>query len=252
LRPLITTGYQGSGADIAYALQDLHDVAVLTPVSSPNPRHQSDWCFPDSEDGILAPQQKGANYLWANIILFASHPLQISVRLAEFQQRVRVVGQPPLLVELFDDKEYVNNLLRAHGSFTLPRSVTVDLATDVKSLLVQWRVPYPIVGKPIRGRGSYGVKVCHSETELHEHTQQLFRDSPAAMFEEYLSGEEATITVMPPSRDRPDYWAIPIVTRFNHDGGIASYNVVVAVTANSRVISLEEFRADSRYREAAR
>jgi hypothetical protein len=72
------------------------------------------------------------------------------------------------------------------------------------------------------------------------------------MLEEYLSGEEATITVMPPSRDRPDYWAIPIVTRFNHDGGIAPYNGVVAVTANSRVISLEEFRADSRYGEAAR
>jgi hypothetical protein len=72
------------------------------------------------------------------------------------------------------------------------------------------------------------------------------------MIEEYLSDEEATVTIMPPGNGRDEYWALPIVTRFNHSNGVAPYNGVVAVTANSRVISQSEFEADGRYGEAGR
>lgn len=72
------------------------------------------------------------------------------------------------------------------------------------------------------------------------------------MLEQYLSGEECTVTVMPPSSLHEDYWALPIVTRFNHDKGIAPYNGVVAVTANSRVVSQEEMGKDERYGEVVK
>jgi hypothetical protein len=57
---------------------------------------------------------------------------------------------------------------------------------------------------------------------------------------------------MAPSSSNPEYWALPIVTRFNHQDGVALYNDVVAVTANSRVISQEELERDGNYAEAAR
>ena len=163
-----------------------------------------------------------------------------------------MIGQPPLLVEKFDDKEYTNNLLRASGSFTMPQGWTVNLGTDPRPFLMEQDLPYPIVGKPIRGRGSQGVKVCYSFDELYDHLRALSQDSSIVMLEEYLSGEEATVTVMPPSEELPDYWAMPIVTRFNHEGGIAPYNGVVAVTANSRVLMPEEAEKDERYEQAAR
>lgn len=118
--------------------------------------------------------------------------------------------------------------------------------------LEKLQLPYPVVGKPVRGRGSHGVRVCSSLPELESHIQALFEESPTVMIEEFLSGEEATVTVMPPSKGRDEYWALPIVTRFNHEEGLAPYNGVVAVTANSRVVSREEEERDGRYGEVAR
>jgi carbamoylphosphate synthase large subunit len=196
---------------------------------------------------------RGTTHLWANTILFASHPLQTS-RVAEFEDDVRIIGQPPLMVELFDDKEYVNDFLRTDGRFTMPKSWTVDSEQELETLLKGGGLVFPLVGKPIRGRGSYGVKVCRSNEELQYHVQSLFRDSPRIMLEEYLAGEEATITVFPPALEegRNDYWASPIVTRFNHEDGVAPFNSIVAVTSNSRALTSEEFKKDMHYQNAAR
>jgi D-alanine-D-alanine ligase-like ATP-grasp enzyme len=112
-------------------------------------------------------------------------------------------------------------------------------------------LPYPIVAKPIRGRGSHGVRVCHNMGELIRHAMKLFEESPAIMVEEFLAGEEATVTVMPPlpAAGKTDYWALPVVTRFNHIHGIAPYNGVVAVTKNSRAVTEAEMRDDPAYDE---
>lgn len=225
---------------------------VVTPRSAADPSKDTGWCFPDTEEGIQDAIERGATHLWANTILFASHPLQVSPYLDKYKDKVRVVGQPPLLVEKFDDKEFVNNRLRANGSFSMPRGWTISLSTDLRSSLQKQNLPFPIVGKPIRGRGSQGVKVCYSLEELYDHLQSLSGHSPTVMLEEFLSGEEATVTVMPPAVEVPRYWAMPVVTRFDHDNGIAPYNGVVAVTANSRAISQQEFEKDYRYIEASR
>lgn len=90
----------------------------------------------------------------------------------------------------------------------------------------------------------------------------------------FCSGEEITVTVMPPgdyevssldlfrvppcSADlyaqqtqlvgkKTSHWALPIVTRFGHTNGVAPYNGVVAVTANSRAITQAEFDADEHF-----
>ncbi|KAG0652972.1 hypothetical protein D0Z07_0270 [Hyphodiscus hymeniophilus] len=182
-KPMKPGGYQDSGADVAFALQDQPDIILLTPRTNPDPTNQAHWTFPDTETGILSALSRGATHLWANTNLFASHPLQSS-RVAEFEDDVKVIGQPPLMVELFDDKE----------------------------------------------------------------------EFPRVMLEQFLAGEEATITVFPPSVEegRRDYWAGPVVTRFNHQDGVAPFNSLVAVKSNSRVLTLEEFEKDVHYRSAAR
>lgn len=196
---------------------------------------------------------KGATHLFANTILFSSHPLQTSEKVGQYQDKVRVVGNPPSLVELYDDKHYVNDLLRKLGTFTLPRGwLLEDDGTNLDDRLSSLGLRYPTVGKPVRGRGSHGVKLCHTPKELHTHVQSLFKESPAIILEDYLAGEEATVSVMPPSSERPDYWAMPIVSRFNHAEGIAPYNGVVAVTANSRVVTPEEYAQDPAYAAIAR
>lgn len=219
---------------------------MVTPVQQPEPSKDDGWCFPDDEAGIISAIQAGATHLWANTVLFASHSLQSSAALETYRDDVLVVGQPPNLVELFDDKDYTNNLLRKTTDLPLPRSWTLDVR-DGQAFQLPPDLPFPIVGKPIRGRGSYGVRVCRTEPDLRRHLSAILAESPVVMLEEFLSGEEATIAVMPPSSQKPHYWALPVVTRFSHEDDIAPYNGVTAVTRNSRAITQHEFEADASY-----
>ncbi|RAL14511.1 glutathione synthetase ATP-binding domain-like protein [Aspergillus homomorphus CBS 101889] len=238
-KPRKPGGYQDSGADIAYTLHK-HGVRVHTPSASPNPRVQEGWCFPDTEGGILSAVQQGATHLWANTILFSSHPLQVSEALAS-SHALSIVGQPPTLVEDFDDKAYLNEQLRKYGSFTLPQSWLIRVTDNISPILAS--IPrYPVVGKPVRGRGSHGVKLCRDHAELDAHVNALVQESPVVLIEEFLTGEEATITVMPPCAGRDSHWSLPPVTRFNHVDGVAPYNGAVAVTANSRAVTAEEMQ----------
>lgn len=246
-------GYQDSGADIAYTLQS-KGITVLTPKATPDPLQQEGWCFPDTEAGIVAAVQQGATHLWANTILFASHPLQTSSTLTAYESHVNVVGQPPSIVENLDDKAYLNGKLNHIGTFTLPRSWLVEKsADDIETVLQGLHLPvdaFPIVGKPVRGRGSHGVQVCQDYAQLRSHLASLLKESPLVMLEEYLAGEEATLTVMPPSTEYPQYWCLPPVCRFNHVDGIAPYNGTVAVTANSKVVELDDQNPDQEHYRA--
>lgn len=234
------SGYQDSGADIAYTLQ-AKGIESITPNPSPQPSNNEGWCFADTEEGIESALEKGATHLWANTILFKSHPLQTSQKLSSRVSDVFVVGQPPGLVENFDDKAYLNGKLNELGDYTLPPSwVVSDLATLEKCIASIGQ--FPVVGKPVRGRGSHGVKLCKTPEQLKEHVQKLLQESPLVMIEQYLAGEEATITVMPPSVEISEYWSMPPVTRFNHVDGVAPYNGAVAVSANSRVVTEREMQ----------
>lgn len=246
-KPKKPSGYQDSGADIAYVLRS-NGHHVITESDEPFPLQDEGWCFPDTERGILAAVQRGATHLWANTVLFGTHPLQGSESLDRHAKRLRVIGQPPLLVDEHDDKNFVNSLLRRDGRFHLPESRILNCA----DASCTFGLVYPVVGKPIRGRGSHGVKVCKTEAELIAHVEQLLKESALVMVESYLPGEEGTITVMPPSKEHPRYWALPMIVRFNHEEGIAPYNGVVAVTQNSRTLSDRELAANQTYLEISK
>ena len=158
-------------------------------------------------------------------------------------------------MELYDDKRYVNDWLRSTGHFTMPQAWTLNrtASSNAAAQITALDLPFPIVAKPCRGRGSAGVKLCRTADELAKHVESLYLDSSVVMLEEFLGGEEATVTVMPPSSSSSgEYWAMPVVTRFNHEDGVAPYNGNVAVTLNSRAVSAEAFAADGAYAEMAR
>ncbi|CAG7925644.1 unnamed protein product [Penicillium olsonii] len=228
-------GYQDSGADIAYTLRS-RGINIVTPSASPQVSLHEGWCFSDTEEGILSAVNGGATHLWANTIVFESHPLQQSSKLEPIASDIYVVGQPPRLVESFDDKLFLNDKLRELSGYTLPCSWSISTSDDLEEFASSIE-KFPVVGKPVRGRGSHGVKVCDNPSQLKQHLETLLQESPLVLVEEYLTGAEATITVMPPTPKRPEYWSMVPVVRFNHVGGIAPYNGTVAVTANSRIVN---------------
>jgi hypothetical protein len=70
-----------------------------------------------------------------------------------------------------------------------------------------------------------------------------FDDMP--MVEQFVGGDEMTVTIMGPAPPRPDgsraptHWAFPPVYRFDQRGGVAPYNGDVPVTTNSIAITPE-------------
>ncbi|KAJ4293598.1 hypothetical protein N0V90_008881 [Kalmusia sp. IMI 367209] len=252
-KPKKPGGYKDSGADIAYVLKYHCGLDVVTPSPSPDPSKDADWVFGDTESSIISAIEKEVTHLWANTILFSDHPLQTSKKLDEVGTHVKIVGQPPRLVELYDDKNYVNEILRARGGFRLPFAQLVQ-NEDELNIALESQCHFPVVGKPVRGRGSYGVKVCRTADDLRDHCLGLLKQQSSVIIEEYLAGVEGTVTIMPPSHfsNQSDYWAMPVVERFNHADGIAPYSGVVAVTQNSRLVSVEEHQRDPTYGDIQR
>lgn len=259
-------GYSDSGADIAFNLRAA-GLPVVTPTGDPDPAHDLDWVFPDTEAGIAQALTLGARVLWANTVLFAGHPLD-----GPLPPRVRVVGQRPAQVQLHDEKWLTNELLRRHGC-PVPPAILVGTGSDPHTLplgslsgegLAQHGLSLPVVLKPVRGRGSQGVRVATPLQELQEALQETFNptDEPGPKYgsrmivEQFLPGRELTVTVMPPGvysfdgvkREFPTPWCLPPVRRFHHQQGIAPYSGVRAVVHNSVVLTEAE-RADPSVRE---
>ncbi len=241
VKPMKPGGYADSGADIACALQKA-GILVVTPVEEPEPAQPLDWVFPDTKAGIEQALRQGANLLWLNTILFKSHPIQHYLN-----KGVWVVGQDPNSVDEFDDKWETNQRLRAQG-LPIPNAVIVKSNQQVSGL---GTVNFPLIVKPIRGRGSAGVTLVNTEKQLADTLDTLFRSlayGDALLVEEFLPGQEVTLTVMPAGMyeiegrtiEKPTAWSLPPVKRLNHQHGVAPYNGIVAVVNNSQVLSDEE------------
>jgi D-alanine-D-alanine ligase-like ATP-grasp enzyme len=241
IKPMKPGGYSDSGADIAFSLQR-QNIRIITPVENPKTESDFDWVFPDTTKGIQSAVDKGATVIWLNTVLYKGHPVEYLIK-----KGIAVVGQIPDNVDLYDDKWTTNNLLKANG-LSIPRSVMITRENVTE---YQLDFPFPVVAKPIRGRGSQGVSVVKNAEELTKILAEMFHSQnygEALYVEEFLPGQEITISVMSPGKyfidnnieTKKDYWAIPPVKRFNHENGIAPYNGTVAVTNNSVVLSDSE------------
>jgi carbamoylphosphate synthase large subunit len=192
--------------------------------------------FPDTTEGIQNALKRGANVLWLNTVLYKNHPIE-----NVFVKDIYFVGQMPKTVDVYDNKLITNRLLKSNN-IPIPTSEIIRNGDFGNMSLV-----FPLVLKPIRGRGSQGVFKIDNDIELVEKLEEIFAANiygNTVYVEHYLIGQEITITVLPPGSyeiekqikyfDKP--WCLPAVKRFNHKNGIAPYSGVVAVTQNSQVL----------------
>jgi D-alanine-D-alanine ligase len=246
-------GYSDSGADIAYCLKE-GGVQVITPVTNPNPAIDSHWVFPDTDEGLQQATRMGATVIWANTVLFSGHPLESKI------SDLWIVGQMPERQQQIDDKFATNAKLRACGlpvasSILVSKRIqsgSAELSSLTEQVLTERGLSFPLVVKPVRGRGSQGVTVVQNLCALTAALNSLFESGAfgsLAIVEEFLAGEELTLTVMraPHATDGSaaveEPLVLPPVRRFNHVGGIAPYNGTVAVIRNSTALNPFEANA---------
>ncbi len=242
-KPMKPGGYSDSGADIAFELLE-NNVDVIMPVKKPNQNNDMDWVFPDTKIGIETALQKGAKIFWLNTVLYQHHTIENYL-----DKELEIVGQTTELVDLYDDKMFTNSVLKSNN-IPIPKN---ELITTENYNDLSLELEFPLVLKPIRGRGSQGVTKIENRNELIENLNDIFSKNSygnAAYVEQYLNGQEITITVMPQGNyvinNKKEYfnkpWCLPAVKRFNHNNGIAPYNGIVAVMENSEVLSNEELQ----------
>ncbi len=230
-------GYSDSGADIGVALLAA-GCTLATPVADPDPTRVFDWVWPDTEEGIAAALSAGATLLWANTVVFAGHPIEAASR------KAWVVGPDPRAMQEIDDKAATNARLLDAG-LPVARSWLIDGDGDLDAQLAPFAQAVPIVVKPLRGRGSQGVGVARTREELAQQVRELAesrRFGAAIMLEQFLPGQEITITVMPAAcrAGEAGPFALPPVRRFDQIGDVAPYNGDVPVSRNSAAMTPEE------------
>ncbi|WP_117881255.1 ATP-grasp domain-containing protein [Aureibaculum luteum] len=244
-KPMKPGGYADSGADIACELVK-NGKNIITPVDNPKIENDLDWVFPDTKKGIQRALDKGANTLWLNTVLYKNHEVEHF-----FNQNIEFLGQFPSQVDLYDDKYFTNMFLRKN-QISIPecKLISVENLSDYTL-----EIDFPIVVKPLRGRGSQGVQLVANRKELDKILNKIFSKKEygnSIYVEQFLSGQEITVTVMPTgnykinklekSYKKP--WCLPAVKRFNHENGIATYNGVVAVMKNSSVLNDNELKSN--------
>lgn len=263
VRPLKPGGYSDSSADIAFALR-VAGVHVITPVNKPDPSRVSDWCWPDTDQSLSElVRDHDVRCIWSNTVLWTEHPI------TRCPSALYSVGQSPAQTAEYDNK-FVTNSILSHNDIPIPTCLLTSndaintqhhgfsvypLTSIDSNFLSSHSLSFPVMVKPVRGRGSQGVKLVRDITELHCHANLLLSQpndyGHLVMIEEYLSGQEITVTVMPPGQyEQPinassNYFALPAVIRDQHDNGVLPYNGVVAVTANSRAVTNEEAQSIS-------
>jgi hypothetical protein len=243
VKPSNPFGYRDSSADIANALAQA-GCDVLTPAANPRPDVDADWTYPDTLEGIAQAVADGAEILWANTSLFDEHPM------ANFGSRdgLYVVGQPLDVVEKYEDKDVCQAAIEAIG-VPVPVQALVNVETgpakgQIETAVSQNGLTFPVIVKPVRGRGSAGVKVVDSVEEATEHIESHVGPKFGNKFliEEYLSGRELAVTVMPPGtyetadgvRAEATHFALPAIERTGHHGGVMPFSGVVPIQSNSK------------------
>jgi hypothetical protein len=222
-------------------------INIVTPVDHPYIVNDLVWVVPYTNEGIQNALVQGANTLWLNTVLYKNHVVEHF-----FQRELEFVGQEPGAVDLYDDKFLTNELLRRHR-IPIPESQLIS-AEDLPTC--SFDMDFPLIVKPLRGRGSQGVLLVKDQNELEVILNELLITKEygnSVYIEQYLSGQEITVTVMPPGEyqisrqekrfERP--WCLPAVKRFNHQNGIAPYSGVVAVMDNSTVLDDGELSSES-------
>ncbi|MBD0405035.1 carboxylate--amine ligase [Flammeovirga sp. EKP202] len=213
-------GLSDSGADMAFELSK-YGFIVITPQTSPNIENDLDWVFPDTEDGILAAINKGANTFWLNTMLYKNHAIE------KFMDRgIKLIGQLPAHVELLGNKYYMNDLLR-NQNIPLPNGQIVSRGS---SNFAMDELQFPLVMKPLRGNQNLS-KVDDYET-LENVLVQSFNSKnygSSVYLEEFLEGQEIIFTVMPAGEYIIDHreveyvrpWCLPAVKLLQHHNGFA-------------------------------
>lgn len=132
----------------------------------------------------------------AGIFSSSDYFVEIASQLA---YRFSLLGSHPEAVKICRNKNLLTKKL-TENNISCPRSIAINSSDLAKNAMIQSRLEFPVIIKPVQGTGSMGVKLCHNLQELIAHIDSQLKelnesspDTDVLLIQEYIEGEEFSV-----------------------------------------------------------
>ena len=89
---------------------------------------------------------------------------------------------------------FLKNKIKTPKFFTIKK---IEFSIKkLKNNIINKKIKFPLVVKPVDEGSSLGVEVCKNESLLLKKTKKLFKNYAQLIFEEYISGQEIQVAVI--------------------------------------------------------
>ena len=105
-----------------------------------------------------------------------------------------VISSYNAMNKIISKEIFVNNKIKTPKFFTIQK-----IEFNIKKLqknIINKKINFPIVVKPINEGSSLGVKVCKNKETLFRETKNLYKKYEQLIFEEYVGGQEIQVAVI--------------------------------------------------------
>ena len=95
--------------------------------------------------------------------------------------------------KIISKETFIKNKILTPKYFVLKK---IDFKKKIKRFLINKKIKFPVVVKPVNEGSSLGVKICNNLIDLKKSTKNLFNKYNKLIFEQYVGGQEIQVAVI--------------------------------------------------------
>ena len=95
--------------------------------------------------------------------------------------------------KIISKETFIKNKILTPKYFVLKK---IDFKKKIKCFLINKKIKFPVVVKPVNEGSSLGVKICNNLIDLKKSTKNLFNKYNKLIFEQYVGGQEIQVAVI--------------------------------------------------------
>ncbi|MDA8771297.1 D-alanine--D-alanine ligase [Candidatus Pelagibacter bacterium] len=105
-----------------------------------------------------------------------------------------VISSYNAMNKIISKEIFIKNNIKTPKFFTI-RQIEFSIQ-KININIINKKIKFPLVVKPINEGSSLGVEVCKNKHELYRATKKLFKKYDQLIFEEYIDGQEIQVAVI--------------------------------------------------------
>ena len=104
-----------------------------------------------------------------------------------------VISSYNAMNKIISKEIFIKNKIKTPNFFTIKK---IEFSIKNLKKLINKKIKFPIVAKPVNEGSSLGVEVCKNKNMLFKAIKKLFKKYDQLIFEEYIGGQEIQVAVI--------------------------------------------------------